>query len=103
MTMSKQEESKLSDKIEKYAREHRIYQIDRTQGGTTSGKPDRTFLYKGVYIGAELKTPTGKPTELQKRKLKAINENGGIGRFITSLTDFKDVIRYINILEGGKL
>ena len=33
--------------------------------------PDLMACYKGFLIGLEVKTETGKPTELQKRKIQS--------------------------------
>ena len=60
------------------------------------GLPDLDFLYKGVYVGLELKAEKGTPTELQLRKIKSINENGGIGVIAKSVDDVIDVVKFID-------
>lgn len=42
------------------------------------GIPDICVVYKGQFFGFEVKRPGGKPTELQKRTLKALEEAGAI-------------------------
>jgi hypothetical protein len=94
------EETRISKEIYDYSLKHKIWQLARYQAqASLNGIPDRLFLYKGVLIGVEVKTPTGKPTELQKRKLKMINENGGFGILVDDVDQFKGVIAYIDRVE----
>ena len=44
----------------------------------TSGVPDIICCYKGRFLGLEVKLPTGRLTELQKRAIRRINHAGGI-------------------------
>lgn len=95
--MAKTEESKLEQEVEKFMREKRIWQLARFQAQyNQNGLPDRLYLYKGLLLGLELKTDKGVPTILQLRKLKEINNNGGLGLIIRSVDDVKKLIEIID-------
>lgn len=95
--MAKTEESKLEQEVEKFMREKRIWQLARFQAQyNQNGLPDRLYLYKGLLLGLELKTDKGSPTILQLRKLKEINNNGGLGLIIRSVDDVKKLIEIID-------
>lgn len=95
--MAKTEESKLEQEVEKFMREKRIWQLARFQAQyNQNGLPDRLYLYKGLLLGLELKTDKGAPTILQLRKLKEINNNGGLGLIIRSIDDVKKLIEIID-------
>lgn len=62
-----------------------------------AGLPDIIGVYKGVFLGFELKTGNYKATELQKSKLNAIQEAGGVGLVLTD--DFEvlnETLHYID-------
>lgn len=100
--MAKTEESKLEQEVEKFMREKRIWQLARFQAQyNQNGLPDRLYLYKGLLLGLELKTDKGVPTTLQLRKLKEINNNGGLGLIIRSVDDVKELINIIDKLSVG--
>lgn len=95
--MAKTEESKLEQEVEKFMREKRIWQLARFQAQyNQNGLPDRLYLYKGLLLGLELKTDKGVPTTLQLRKLKEINNNGGLGLIIRSVDDVKKLTEIID-------
>ena len=95
--MAKTEESELEQEVEKFMREKRLWQLARFQAQyNQNGLPDRLYLYKGLLLGLELKTDKGSPTILQLRKLKEINNNGGLGLIIRSIDDVKKLIEIID-------
>lgn len=96
-------ETILKDSVIKYLTESRIWFRRYQAAYNANGLPDLDFLYKGVYVGLELKAPKGTPTELQLRKLKSINENGGIGIIVRDLEDVKDVITFIDKISFNYL
>lgn len=96
-------ETILKDNVIKYLTESRIWFRRYQAAYNANGLPDLDFLYKGVYVGLELKAPKGTPTELQLRKLKSINENGGIGIIVRDLEDVKDVIDFIDKISFNYL
>lgn len=96
-------ETILKDNVIKYLTESRIWFRRYQAAYNANGLPDLDFLYKGVYVGLELKAPKGTPTELQLRKLKSINENGGIGIIVRDLEDVKNVINFIDKISFNYL
>ena len=58
----------------------------------TSGVPDIICCYKGRFLGLEVKLPSGKLTELQKRAIEKINRAGGIACRVESVDDVQAVI-----------
>lgn len=61
---------------------------------TKSGIPDILCCCNGYFVAVEVKAPNGKPSELQKRNIKIINESGGIGVVLypNQFNDFKELI-----------
>ena len=95
--MSKTKESKLEEQVEKFMNDKGIWQLARYQAQSNqNGLPDRLYLYKGFLLGLELKADGGKPTKLQLKKLKAINDNGGIGLIVKNVAIVETLIRYID-------
>lgn len=95
--MSKTKESKLEEQVEKFMNDKGIWQLARYQAQSNqNGLPDRLYLYKGFLLGLELKADGGKPTKLQLKKLKAINDNGGIGLIVKDVEIVETLIRYID-------
>lgn len=100
--MSKTEESKLEEKVEKYMKSKGIWQLARYQAQSCqNGLPDRLYLYKGFLLGLELKADGGKPTKLQLKKLKAINDNGGIGLIVKDVEIVKYLIETLDYYTDG--
>lgn len=86
------EETRISKEINDYALANGIWQLARYQAQSNlNGIPDRLYLYKGVLLGIEVKTPKGKPTELQKRKLRMINKHGGVGVLVDNVKQFIEI------------
>lgn len=102
-------ESTFQKKVLKYLREEvggywiKIH-ASSYQG---TGEPDIVGCYKGKFYAFELKRPDGKgkATELQKYKIKQINEAGGTGRIVDSLDQIIEVFEeeglkdYVDIQE----
>ena len=73
-----------------------------TGGFGASGWPDQKGLYLGVYIGAEAKFGKNTPTELQKKRLRYIRDNGGVALLIyeTNYEDLRFVLATIKANHG---
>lgn len=57
------------------------------------GRPDIYICYRGRFIGCELKRGAdNRPTALQLKHLKEIQNNGGIGVWITTLEQLKSLL-----------
>ena len=95
--MAKTKESKLEQEVEKFMQSKGIWQLARFQAQSNqNGLPDRLYLYKGYLLGLELKTDEGSPTQLQLKKIDAINKNGGIGLIIRNLEKVRVLITIID-------
>ena len=75
------------------------YWEKRWGGGkfTKAGLPDMHIVVRGVSIDAELKAPSGKPSELQVQKINQIDDSGCIGLvlFPKDFENFKRLIYHI--------
>lgn len=93
----KTEESKLEKQVEMYMKKRRVWQLARFQAQSNqNGIPDRLYLYKGFLLGLELKAKKGTPTQLQLKKIKAINDNGGIGIIVDNIDIVIDLLKVID-------
>lgn len=90
-------ESKIQKDIISYLRRNRIFHLRFQAQSNVNGIPDIICCYKGLFLGLELKQEKGKATELQKKKLEAINNAGGIGLVVRSV---EEVDRLIKELDG---
>ena len=76
-------ESVLVTKMLELIRERGGYAENIWGGGFQSaGIPDILACYKGVFLGIEVKVGKNTPSELQKAKVKLINDAGGLA-FVT--------------------
>jgi len=70
----------------------------------TKGVPDILGIYKGRFLGIEIKTASGKVRPEQEAFLENIRENGGIGFVARNLDDVIDNLglrdRFLDF--GGK-
>lgn len=73
------------------------YYEKRWGGGTytKSGLPDLHIVVKGYSIDAEIKAPTGKPSELQLFMIDQINNSGGLALLVYP----KDFEKFKKIIE----
>ena len=62
----------------------------------TSGVPDIICCYKGRFLGLEVKLPSGRLTELQKRTIEKINRAGGIACRVENVDDVQAVFARID-------
>ena len=64
-------------------------------GMQKEGIPDILMNVNGIFISLELKSETGRPTELQKKNTAMINESNGIGIILypDGFENFKNIIR----------
>lgn len=58
----------------------------------TAGIPDLIICYKGNFIGLEVKTDTGRATDLQLATIRKIQRAGGIAGVVRSVDEVKSVI-----------
>lgn len=90
-------ESKVQEEIISYLKKNRVYHFRFQAQSNLNGLPDILCLYKGFFIGLELKREKGgKPTGLQLRKIKSINDNGGVGIIVRSAYEVEMLLDVIN-------
>jgi len=71
-------ESKVKRKVVEVLKKHEVwYFFPANNGFGKSGIPDIIAIVDGHFVGIEVKSATGKPTELQKICGKQIEEAGG--------------------------
>lgn len=60
-----------------------------------AGLPDMRITVRGIALEVELKSSTGKPSELQKRNIKQINDSGGFGLILypEGFEQFKELVK----------
>ena len=86
-------ESKLQGKIIKYIKRNGGLVI-KTITTNTNGSPDLLICWGGKFIAFEVKNPNGKgvTSKLQKYRIKAIREAGGIAHVVSSMGE---IIKYL--------
>ena len=89
-------ESSIQKEILTYLKHKKVFHIRFQAQSNINGIPDIICCYKGFFLGLELKQEKGKPTELQLKKLEAINNNGGIGVIIKSVEEVKELFDNID-------
>lgn len=90
-------EGTLVAKIKKYLIKNGAYCENIWGGGfQAAGIPDIIACYKGVFLGIEVKLDYNKPSEIQKAKLKLINNAGGIGIVAYSIDDVTEVLKEVD-------
>lgn len=96
-------ESKIQKEILTYLRKNKIFHIRFQAQSNINGVPDIICCYKGLFIGLELKQEKGRATDLQMKKLKSINDAGGIGLIIKSLEEVEALFGLINMTIHNSL
>lgn len=89
-------ESDLQKDILGFLKENKIWNIRYNPVGTW-GIPDVLVLYKGFFIGIEIKREDkkGRATLLQLETIKSIKQNGGLAKIVDSVKDVENVIHAI--------
>jgi hypothetical protein len=71
-------EGKVKRKVVEVLKKHEVwYFFPANNGFGKSGIPDIIAIVDGYFVGIEVKSATGKPTELQKICGRQIEEAGG--------------------------
>ena len=73
------------------------------QGGPYSkpGDPDMLCCINGLFVGIEVKTPTGVVSELQEIRGQEIKDAGGIWFVARSLEDVKNEFERRSLVQDG--
>ena len=97
-------EGQLTSQIKNYLASKGAY-CEKIFGGgyQSSGIPDILCCYKGLFIGIEVKSPTGKgrASDIQKLKIKRIRECGGIAFITDSLEEVERLFNWIDNSDYG--
>lgn len=95
------EEKTFENKIKKYIKD----EIQKSWGFkfhagtyTQSGIPDLIYCINGRFVAIEVKKEKGKPTELQKRKIQKIIQDGGVA-VIVKPSQFEDLKKLLTSVE----
>lgn len=64
-------------------------------GMQKSGIPDLIVSVNGFFLGVELKSDTGRPSELQKKNVQLINQGNGLGLILypKGFEQFKEIVK----------
>lgn len=92
-------ETKIMREISDYLNKENIFHFRINADATTVGLPDIMVCYKGRMVALEVKTPTGKPTDIQKRVVEEIVKCGGFGGFPTNVEDVKNILKKVDLEE----
>ena len=94
-------ETKIQRDIQKYLNNRKIFNW-RNSDSKTSGMPDLMACYKGYLVALEVKTPEGRPTEIQVKTLEAIRNAGGLGELVKSIEDVETILTIIDIEDAWR-
>jgi len=94
-------ESRVKDTIKKTLKAFNVYYF-MPIGGMYSkiGVPDIICCYKGKFIGIECKAGKNKPTALQERELRLIQEAGGYSLVINE-ENIDDVRKLLEMIDDN--
>ncbi len=91
-------EAKVKAKVKKTLDAHGAYYFMPIGGPYAArGVPDIIGCHKGVFFGIECKAGKGKPTMLQEREIRRINEAGGRA-FIVNEDNLDDLAKLLESL-----
>ena len=89
-------ETKIQRAIQEYLKGRRIFHFRVNADDTTVGIPDIIACYRGCFVGIEVKTKTGKPSEMQLAVAKEIENNLGYIVFPTCVADLINIFEVID-------
>lgn len=97
--IGKTPEGKFQEEVIKYLKSlPKCWYVKIWGGGfMKSGIPDILACINNRFVAVELKAPNGRPSELQKRNIRLINECGGYG-VILYPKDFEEFKREVEKL-----
>ena len=92
-------EGKVKLRIKKILNDiNAYYCMPATAGYGNSGIPDFLVCYRGKFIGIEAKAEGNKPTALQYKNLKEIQDNGGVSLVVDeeNVSQLHELLRSID-------
>ena len=97
MAAEKQFENKVKSWLHQLQKEGQPIKFIKIWGGgfQKAGIPDLICCINGIYFEVELKSSTGRPTELQKYNIKLTNAANGIGIILypEAFEQFKTIVK----------
>ena len=60
------------------------------------GAPDIICCYKGFFVGLEVKTPRGRPSQIQKTQILRINNARGRAKVVRSVEEVKELLKELD-------
>ena len=93
-------EKKVENNIKKYLDSLNAYYL-KVHGSMyqPAGTPDILACVNGKFVAIEVKRPNGGVlSELQKSKLKKIENSGGVSIVARSVEDVSEVLKYKNVI-----
>lgn len=94
-----QEESRIKSEIRKYLESRGAFWTGIPEGSFGKpGDPDMVVCYKGRFIAMEGKTIAGRLRDIQKARMKQIENAGGIYAVVRSVDDAKAILDEV---DGG--
>jgi len=98
------EEKNFENKVKKFLIDSGCWVLKYWGGAayTKGGIPDLLVCCQGLFLGVELKSTAGKPSQLQMHQLRKIRESGGIAILLYP-DDFERFKEYIGLLKTGHL
>lgn len=92
-------ESQLTSQIKNLLKSKGAY-CEKIFGGVIkrSGIPDILCCCRGYFLAIEVKSPTGKAraSDIQKLKIKAIRDAGGVAFITDNIEDVERVLKFID-------
>lgn len=61
--------------------------------GLCVGSPDLIGIYKGKFVGIEIKQPNKKPTKEQQQFIDFVNKSGGIAAVVYSPDELENILK----------
>ena len=92
-------ESTIQNKIRLWL-EKQGYYVVKVIVANKKGVPDLIVCVNGKFVGLEVKTPKGTPSELQSYNLGKINECGGLAMIVRSVDDVKELFARHGLMKG---
>ena len=89
------QEKNFENKIKQYLKDHNCYFVKYFANRMTkTGVPDILACVNGCFVGIEVKSSQGKPSELQIYNVKKIIESGGFAVIVSpeQFGELKDLI-----------
>ena len=99
------EEKKLETRLKKILKDRGAWYLKTFSDGVQrAGVPDLLVCYRGHFIGIEVKSERGKPTQLQLIEIREIKKAGGYA-FVIRPSNLDELVEFLDKIDlfSGKL